>query len=77
MMGANFSLVTINDKFTGRIVGNVERYKLAGRMAAVNRMTIERLTELDQGFTNAKARKRILDSSSAPPMPTSRPALKS
>ena len=39
MMGANFSFVTINEKFTPRIVENVHRYKLEGRLAAVNRMT--------------------------------------
>jgi len=61
MMGANFSLVTINEKFTPRIVENIERYKLAGRLAAVNRMKIERINDLDKGFTDAAARKRILD----------------
>jgi hypothetical protein len=35
MMGANFSLVTINDKFTPRIVENVVHYGLKNRLAAV------------------------------------------
>ena len=50
MMGANFSLVTINEKFTPRIVENVMRYGLTGRLAAVNRMQIERLTDLGAAF---------------------------
>lgn len=61
LMGRNFSLVTINEKFTPRIIDNVHRYKLERRLAAVNRMTIDRINDLDAGFTNAKARKRIFD----------------
>lgn len=61
MMGQNFSLVTINEKFTPRIIDNVHRYKLERRLAAVNRMTIDRINDLDEGFTKAAARKRIFD----------------
>lgn len=61
LMGKNFSLVTINEKFTPRIIDNVHRYKLERRLAAVNRMTIDRINDLDEGFTNASARKRIFD----------------
>jgi allantoin racemase len=60
MMGRNFSLVTINEKFTPRIIDNVHRYKLERRLAAVNRMTIDRINDLDEGFTDAKARKKII-----------------
>ena len=38
MMGANFSFVTINEKFTPRIVENVARYGLRERFAGANRM---------------------------------------
>ena len=61
MMGANFSLVTINEKFTPRIVENVHRYKLEGRLAAVNRMTVDRIADLGAAFNDAEARQRILD----------------
>ncbi len=61
MMGQNFSLVTINEKFTPRIIDNVHRYKLERRLSAVNRMKIDRINDLDEGFTNAAARKRIFD----------------
>ena len=60
MMGANFSLVTINEKFTPRIVENVTRYRLEHRLAAVNRMTIDRINDLDAGFRDARVRKRII-----------------
>lgn len=50
MMGTSFSLVTINSKFTPRIVENVERYGLKSRLAAVNRMQVERLLDLSAAF---------------------------
>ena len=60
MMATNFSLVTINDKFTPRIIENVDRAGLRGRMAAVNRMKIERLMDLGAAYTEADARDRVL-----------------
>ena len=59
MMGRNFSLVTINEKFTPRIIDNVTRYGLSGRLAAVNRMKVDRILHLDAGFSDPKARKEI------------------
>ncbi|MFM9941012.1 MAG: aspartate/glutamate racemase family protein [Hyphomicrobiaceae bacterium] len=50
MMGTSFSLVTINAKFTPRIIENVERYGLKSRLAAVNRMQVERLLDLSLAF---------------------------
>jgi len=61
MMGANFSLVTINEKFTPRIVENVTRYRLENRLAAVHRMKIDRIADLGVAFSDKRARKRILD----------------
>ena len=60
MMGRSFSLVTINDKFTQRIVDNIDRYGLSGRLAAVSRMKVERLLNLDAGFRDPAARKSIV-----------------
>lgn len=60
MMGANFSLVTINEKFTPRIVENVTRYRLEDRLAAVNRMKVERILNLAAGFTDKRARREIV-----------------
>ena len=50
MMGANFSFVTINEKFTPRVVENVDRYGLRSRFVGASRMRIERLTDLGSGF---------------------------
>ena len=60
MMGASFSLVTINAKFTPRIEENVRRYGLDGRLAAVNRMQVERLTDLGVAFDDPEACGRIV-----------------
>lgn len=59
MMGASFSLVTINAKFTPRIIENVDRYGLKSRMAAVSRMQVERLMDLSAAFEEGEARSRI------------------
>lgn len=59
MMGRTFSLVTINEKFTQRIVDNIGRYGLAGRLAAVNRMKLDRILRLDAGFRDPRLRKEI------------------
>jgi Asp/Glu/hydantoin racemase len=59
MMGANFSLVTINEKFTPRIVENVVRYGLKERLAAVNRMKVDRILNLDEGFENAAVQRDL------------------
>ncbi|MEZ5857023.1 MAG: aspartate/glutamate racemase family protein [Hyphomicrobiaceae bacterium] len=59
MMGVKTSLVTINAKFTPRIIENVERYGLMSRLAAVNRMQVERLLDLTQAFEDTAALERI------------------
>ncbi|MBI4195067.1 MAG: hypothetical protein HY526_08315, partial [Betaproteobacteria bacterium] len=61
MMGRNFSLVTINEKFTPRIIDNVERYGCASQLAAVSRIRVDRILNLNAGFTDRKARKNIID----------------
>src|SRR6185295_2510702 len=61
MMGRTFSLVTINEKFTQRIVDNIVHYGLGSRLAAVNRMKLDRLLHMDAGFRDARLRKRIFE----------------
>lgn len=60
MMGSSFSLVTINSKFTPRIVENVDKYGLRGRLAAVNRMQVERLLDLGAAFEDKAACDRLV-----------------
>lgn len=61
MMGGNFSLVTINEKFTPRIIENVKHYGLKERLAAVNRMSIDRILNLDDGFEKPDIQKVIVE----------------
>ena len=61
MMGARFSLVTLNEKFTSRILDNVARYELKGRLASVARMRIENIADLEAGLSDKSARDRIVE----------------
>jgi allantoin racemase len=61
LMGANFSLVTINEKFTPRIIENVDRAGLRGRLAAVHRMKVDRILNLDAGFADPVIQKDLID----------------
>ncbi len=60
MMGANFSFVTINEKFTPRIIENVHRYGLAGRFSGANRMNVQRLTDLAPAFEPGAAQDDVV-----------------
>lgn len=57
MMGVNYSLVTLNEKFTPRILENVRRYGLERQLVSVKRMNVDRTQDLDASFTNARALK--------------------
>jgi allantoin racemase len=61
MMGANFSLVTLNEKFTARIVENVDRAGLRSRLSGVGRLKMDRLLDLKEGFTDPQARQSIIE----------------
>lgn len=55
MMGANFALVAGNEKHAARIVENVERYGLRGKLHGVYPLAVARLADLDAGFTDPRA----------------------
>ncbi len=61
IMGGRFSFVTINDKYTPRIVENVARYGLQSRLAGNNQMSLDRILDLDDGFDDPGARARITE----------------
>lgn len=65
MMGAGFSLISVNDKFTPRVVENVQRYGFGSRMVSIERMSVTHLPNLAAGFSDAQsdatARQAILD----------------
>jgi allantoin racemase len=62
MMGASFSLVTLNEKFTARIVENVDRAGLRSRLNSIGRLKMDRILNLKEGFTDPVVRQQIIDS---------------
>lgn len=60
-MGVSVGLVVSNDKHHTKIVENVALYGLSTRVAAVERMRVDRLVDLDAAFNAGETRDRILD----------------
>lgn len=60
-MGANFSLVTLNEKFTPRIVENAYRAGLQSRICSVERMATERILSLAEAFESERAKAQMID----------------
>lgn len=61
MMGGNFGYVTINEKFTPRVLENVQRYGLQGRCVGARMMTMNRILNLKDGYTDPVVRQKIAD----------------
>jgi allantoin racemase len=61
IMGAGFSLITINDKFTPRVVENVDRYHLRPHLVSVDRMRIDWLPDLYAVFQDPTAKQNLID----------------
>ena len=61
MMGRRYGVITVNPKFTPRILENVRRYGLWQQMAAVELMRVTRLSSLAAGFVPGDAQAAILD----------------
>lgn len=59
-MGVAVGLVTSNDKHFSRVQENVALYGLTSRVAAVERMAVDRLVDLDEAFRPGPVRDRIL-----------------
>lgn len=66
MMGVTFSLITVNEKFTPRVLENVHRYGFTGRMTSWEPMGVTHLPNLAPGFSSAPehvaAREAIFES---------------
>lgn len=61
IMGRRYGLVTINAKFTPRIVENVRYYGLMDQLASVQLMDVPRLTSLAPAFAAGPERDGLLD----------------
>ena len=60
MMGASFSIVNVNPKFTRRVAENIAGYGLSGRLVSIDQMEIERGAVLDAAFTDTALRARVV-----------------
>jgi len=61
MMAGNFSIVSGNRKAAPKIVENIHRYGLGGKLFAVRHMTVERLVDLNQAFVDPATGRRMID----------------
>lgn len=61
MMGASFGFVSLNEKFMPRLKENAERAGLERRLARVGRAALDRILDMNAGFTDPAARARLVD----------------
>jgi len=60
-MGANFALVTLNEKFTPRIVENAHRLAIERRLHSVERMKSDRILTLGEAFSSEPLKREFID----------------
>src|SRR5580765_1047241 len=54
LMGASFSVVNVNPKFTRRVTENIASYGLSGRLVSIDRMAVDRPAVFDRAFEDEK-----------------------
>ena len=61
LMGASFSIVNVNPKFTRRIVENIAGAGLSSRLVSIDEMQIERGQVLDRAFEDETVSASVID----------------
>ena len=61
LMGASFSIVNVNPKFTRRIIENIAGTGLSGRLVSIDEMQIERGQVLDRAFEDEAVRTKVIE----------------
>jgi Asp/Glu/hydantoin racemase len=61
LMGASFSVVNVNPKFTRRVTENIASYGLSGRLVSIDQMAVERPAVFDRAFEDDRVRADIID----------------
>ena len=61
LMGASFSIVNVNPKFTRRIVENIAGAGLSSRLVSIDEMRIERGQVLDRAFEDDGVKASVID----------------
>jgi len=65
LMGTSFTVVNVNPKFTRRVSENIAGYGLAGRLASIEQMTVERPAVFDRAFEDDALRAEVIGQFSA------------
>jgi allantoin racemase len=61
LMGASFSIVNVNPKFTRRVTENISSYGLSGRLASIDRMDVAQPAVFDRAFEVAAVRAEVIE----------------
>ncbi len=60
LMGASFSIVNVNPKFTRRVIENITGAGLSGRLVSIDEMQVERGQVLDRAFEDEMVRASVV-----------------
>jgi allantoin racemase len=60
LMGASFSIVNVNPKFTRKVTENVDQTGLRSRLVSIDDMRIERGQVLDRAFEDTSVREQVV-----------------
>jgi allantoin racemase len=61
LMGASFSVVNVNQKFARRVGENIASYGLAGRLASMEQIEVERAGQFDRAFEDEAAKQLVIE----------------
>jgi allantoin racemase len=61
LMGANFSVVNVNAKFSRRVAENIAATGLAGRLTSMEEIEVERAGQFDRAFDDDAAREAVIE----------------
>jgi allantoin racemase len=61
LMGAKFSMINVNAKFAVRVAENIAATGLAGRLASMEEIAVERAGQFDRAFEDEGVRRSVID----------------
>ena len=61
LMGASFSVVNVNPKFTRRVTENIAGYGLSSRLASIDRMEVEQPAVFDRAFEDEAVKAGVIE----------------
>jgi allantoin racemase len=61
LMGASFSVVNVNAKFARRVAENIAACGLAGRLASMEQIEVERAGQFDRAFEDDGVKSSVID----------------